>query len=158
MSSRLILSVIILFAVVSCDSKMGELEERKETAEQKLQETKEMHRQAEKVIQQKTKIGQHGSSVDPNKQVDLFGSVAVWGERPGTMGDAQGIVVYLRNMDKGNVYTAFVGPDNRFKVGVIPGRYTLTINEPGYELHEEEINVDGRLNSELLRPIGLKNQ
>jgi hypothetical protein len=54
-------------------------------------------------------------------------------------------------------YAAFVDPENRFKVTVTPGKYSLTINQPGYEIHQEEIVVDGRINSQLLRPIGLKN-
>jgi hypothetical protein len=95
--------------------------------------------------------------VDPNKQVELLGSVAVWGRQPGTMGSAQGTMVQLINKDNGRAYTAFVGSDNRFKVAVTPGRYSLTVNQPGYEMHQEEITVDGRLNSQLLRPIGLKN-
>jgi hypothetical protein len=157
MSLRFILSVIILLSMVACDSGGGELREGKKAAEQELQKAKQMHQEAEKVIQQKTNIGQARSPVAADKQVELLGSVAVWGKQPGTTGDAQGIVVQLTNQDKGNLYTAYVEPGNRFKVTVIPGRYSLTISEPGYELHEEEITVDGRLNSQLLRPIGLKN-
>ena len=157
MNLRFLLSVIILLSMVSCDSRVSELQEQKKAAEQELEKVKQMHQEAEKVIEQKSRLRPPTSPVDPNKQVELSGSVAVWGRQPGTMGSAQGIMVQFINKDNGRAYTAFVGSDNRFKATVTPGRYSVTVNAPGYELHQEEISVDGRLNSQLLRPIGLKN-
>ncbi|MBW2172234.1 MAG: carboxypeptidase regulatory-like domain-containing protein [Deltaproteobacteria bacterium] len=142
-------AVILLFVTVSCDSKV---EEKQEIPEQKLQEVQQMHEEAKRAIQQKMQPPQHSV-----QQVELLGAVAVWGKQPGTMGNAQGIMVALQNQDTGKTYTAFVDPENRFKVTVVPGKYSLTINQPGYEFHQEEITVDGRINSKLLRPIGLKN-
>lgn len=156
MCLRFLFSAIIVFGMISCDSRVTELEEQKKAAEHKVQEAKEMQHAAEKAVEQKSEF-EHALPAAADKQVELLGSVAVWGKEPGSMGDAQGIMVQLTNKDKGNMYTAFVEPGNSFKVTVVPGRYSLTINEPGYELHEEEITVDGRLNSQLLRPIGLKN-
>jgi hypothetical protein len=66
-------------------------------------------------------------------------------------------MVALQNQDTGTAYTTFVDPENRFKVTVNPGRYSLTINHPGYELYQEEIVVKGTVRSKMLRPIGLKN-
>ena len=63
----------------------------------------------------------------------------------------------LQNQDTGTAYMAFVDPENRFRATVFPGKYTLTINQPGYEIYQETIDVDGRVKSKLLRPIGLKN-
>jgi hypothetical protein len=143
------LAVTLLLITVSCDSKM---EEKQEAAEQKLQEVQQMQEEAKRVVQQKIQPPKHSF-----QQVELLGTVAVWGERPGTMGNAQGIMVALQNQETGKTYTTFVDPENRFKVTVTPGKYSLTINQPGYELYQEEITVDDRVNSKLLRPIGLKN-
>jgi hypothetical protein len=157
MNLRVCFTVIILLSMVSCGSQVEELEDKQRAAEQKLQEAEQMQQKAEEIVQQKANFRQSRSPVDPNKQVELFGSVAVWGKQPGTMGSSQGTMVQLINKDNGRAYTAFVGSDNNFKVAVTPGQYTLTINKPGYEIHQEEITVDGTLNSQLLRPIGLKN-
>ncbi len=150
-------TVIILLSVVSCGNRVEELQEQKKAAEEELQTTKQMQQKAEEVVQQKANFRQPSAPLDSNKKVELFGSVAVWGRQPGTMGNAQGIIVQLCNKDKRKSYTAFVDSDNRFKLTVTPGKYSLTINQPGYELHQEEITIDGKLNSQLLRPIGLKN-
>jgi hypothetical protein len=157
MGLRVCLTVIFLLSIVSCNGGVEELEERQKSTEQKLQETKQMQQKAEQIVERKRRIGQPGSPVAPDKQVALSGAVAVWGQQPGTMGSAQGIIVQLYNKDTGRTYSAFVGSDNRFNVAVAPGQYALTINQPGYELYQQEITVDGRLNSQLLRPIGLKN-
>ena len=142
-------AVVLLLITLSCDSKV---EEKQEAAEQKVEEARQMHEEAKRVIQEKIQPPQHSV-----QQVELFGTVAVWGKQPGTMGNAQGIMVALQNQDTGKTYTAFVDPENRFRATVAPGKYTLTINQPGYELHQEEITVDDRVSSKLLRPIGLKN-
>jgi hypothetical protein len=142
-------AVILLLMHVSCGSKE---EEKQETLKQKSQEVRQMHQEAKKAVQQKMQPPQHAV-----QHVELLGTVAVWGTQPGTMGNAQGIMVALQNQDTGMTYTAFVGPENRFKTTVTPGKYTLTINQPGYEIYQEEIVVDGRIESKLLRPIGLKN-
>ncbi|MBW1743011.1 MAG: carboxypeptidase regulatory-like domain-containing protein [Deltaproteobacteria bacterium] len=142
-------AVILLLITISCDSKV---EEKQEAAEQKLQEVQQMHEEAQRAVQRKIQPPQHSV-----QQVELFGTVAVWGAQPGTMGNAQGIMVALQNQDTGKTYTAFVDPENRFKATVVPGKYSLTINQPGYELHQEEIIVDDSVSSKLLRPIGLKN-
>jgi hypothetical protein len=143
------LAVILLLMSVSCGSKE---EEKQGASEVKPQEVHQMHEAAKKAVEQKMQQPQHVA-----EQVQLLGAVGVWGEKPGTMGNAQGIMVAFQNQDTGMAYTAFVDPENRFKVTVTPGKYSLTINHPGYEIHQEEIVVDGRVNSKLLRPIGLKN-
>jgi hypothetical protein len=152
MRLKVCFAAILLLMTLSCDSRVDELEEKQETPEQKLQEVQQMHEEAKRAIQQKMQPPQHSV-----QQVELLGTVAVWGKQPGTMGNAQGIMVALQNQDTGKTYTAFVDPENRFKATVAPGKYSLTINQPGYELYQEEITVDGRINSKLLRPIGLKN-
>lgn len=142
-------AVILLITTVSCGSNE---EQKQETAEMRTQEARQVHESAKKAIEQKMHPPQHVVG-----QVELVGTVAVWGEKPGTIGDAQGIIVALQNQDTGMSYTAFVDPENRFKATVSPGKYTLTINQPGYQIYQETIVVDGRVNSKLLRPIGLKN-
>jgi len=142
-------SAILLLLTLSCGSKE---EEKQETSDLKPREVQQMHEEAKRAVQQKMQPPQHSV-----QQVELLGTVAVWGTQPGTMGNAQGIMVALQNQDTGKIYSAFVDPENRFKATVTPGRYSLTINQPGYELHQEEIIVDDRVNSKLLRPIGLKN-
>lgn len=142
-------AVILLLMNVSCGSKE---EEKQETLKRKSQEVRQMHEEAKKAVRQKMQPAQHAV-----QHVELLGIVAVWGTQPGTTGNAQGIMVALQNQDTGMTYTAFVDPENRFKTTVTPGKYTLTINQPGYEIYQEEIVVDGRIKSKLLRPIGLKN-
>ena len=142
-------AAVLLLMTISCGSQE---EEKQESTAAKSQEAQQMHEQARKAVQQKMQPPQHTV-----QHVELFGTVAVWGEQPGSIGDAQGIMVALQNQDTGMAYTAFVDPENRFKVTVTPGKYSLTINQPGYEIHQEETVVDGRVNSKLLRPIGLKN-
>lgn len=149
MRTKVWIAAILLLMCAACDSKV---EERQEAAELKTHEVQQMHEEAKRAVQQKIQPPQHTV-----QHVDLLGTVAVWGEKPGTIGNAQGIMVALQNQDTGNTYTVFVDPENRFKATVTPGKYSLTINQPGYELHQEEIIVDGRVNSKLLRPIGLKN-
>jgi hypothetical protein len=147
---RVVWFAAILFLLnVSCGSKD---EEKQEVSQVEPQEVQPLHERAQKAVEQKMQPPQHVA-----EKVKLLGAVAVRGAKPGTMGNAQGIMVAFQNQDTGMSYTGFVDPENRFKVTVVPGRYTLTINHPGYEIHQEQIVVDGRINSQLLRPIGLRN-
>jgi hypothetical protein len=157
MGLRVCFSVILLLSLVSCNGKVEELEERQEAAEKEVQEATQMQQKAPQVVEQKKRIKQARSPVARDAQVELLGSVAVWGQQPETMSSAQGMVVQIYNKDGTRTYSAFVDADNRFKVAVAPGQYSLIINQPGYELYQQEITVDGRLNLQLLRPIGLKN-
>jgi hypothetical protein len=142
-------AAVLLLMTVSCG---GKEEEKQAPSQVKPQEVQNLHEKAKKAVEQKMQPSQHVA-----EEVELLGAVAVWGEKPGTMGNAQGIMVALQNKVTGMAYTAFVDPENKFKVTVTPGKYSLTINQPGYEIHQEEIVVDGKINSQLLRPIGLKN-
>ena len=142
-------ALIFLMTTGSCGSKD---EQNQGTAEMKSEEAHRMHETAKKAIEQKMQPPQHSV-----QQVKLLGTVAVWGDKPGAVGNAQGIMVALQHDDTGISYTAFVDPENKFRMTVAPGRYSLTIDQPGYELHQEEIVVDGKVDSKLLRPIGLKN-
>ncbi|MBL7213528.1 MAG: PEGA domain-containing protein [Desulfobacteraceae bacterium] len=168
----MILAGMSLFLYMGCDNKGKESGEKaRERAEAELEKVKERDIQAKKVIQKKFNAGakfdsrfESKTSSDKDagseeqsgsKEGTLIGSIAVWGSMPGTRGSAEGITVSLRGKD-GDYYSEMVDSENRYTITAPPGKYTLTIDEPGYKYFEKSVTVEsGR--TRLVAPIGLQN-
>ena len=169
----IILAGLSLFLYMGCDNKGKEKAEKaRERAEAGLKKVKEREIEAKEIIQKKFNAGakfdsRFGSYASSDKDAvsdeqsgseegTLIGSVAVWGSVPGTRGSAEGIRVSLRGED-GDYYSEMVDSENRYTITAPPGKYTLTIDQPGYKHFEKSVTVEsGR--KRLVAPIGLQNQ
>jgi len=165
---KITLFVILLFFVSGCDNK---IEKAKEEAEAGLKKVEQRDKKAKEIIDEKLRIGAKLDNrfegyidSDKNKQSDenmstaegsLIGMVAVWGEKPGSVGSAEGFSVELIN-DEGDSYSESVDSDNRYIITAPPGNYILAVSEAGYENFEKKVTiVSGQ--KRLVSPIGLKN-
>ena len=96
-----------------------------------------------------------GSVEEPGtEEGTLKGVVAVWGSKPGTVGSAEGMNVFLDG--KNGRYFGTVDAKNWYTISAPPGDYTLIIDAVGYRYFEKKVTVvSGR--ERLVGPIGLKN-
>jgi len=91
------------------------------------------------------------------KEGTLIGHVYVQGDKPGSIGNSEGIYVELVREDTPVPYKAVVDKENRFSMTAPPGKYKLIIHHPGYKPYEKDVTVEAG-STRLVDPIQLQVQ
>jgi len=90
------------------------------------------------------------------KEGTLIGHVYVQGDKPGSIGNSEGIPVELVREGDPAPYKAVVDKENRFSITAPPGKYKLIIRHPGHKRYEKEVTVEAG-STRLVDPISLQN-